>query len=62
MYSTETYIIILWWQLRYMSVICVIWYKINFTVFQNYWGPPSPPPLVSAIVCCGNITHKLESG
>jgi hypothetical protein len=38
-------------QLRYMGVICVIWYKI-FTVFQNYWGGPGPPwpPLVSATV------------
>jgi hypothetical protein len=36
-------------QLRYMGVICVIWYKI-FTVFQNYWGGSGPPwlPLVSA--------------
>ena len=35
-------------QLRYMGVICVIWYKI-FTVFQNYWGglgPPLAPPSV----------------
>jgi hypothetical protein len=38
-------------QLRYMGVICVIWYKI-FTVFQNYWGGSGPPwpPLVSATV------------
>jgi hypothetical protein len=28
MYSTKTYIIILWRHLSYMSVICVIWYKI----------------------------------
>jgi hypothetical protein len=48
MYSIETYIIILWWQLRYMNVICVIWYKI-FTVFQNYWGGRGGArPLVSA--------------
>ena len=32
----------------YMSVICVICYKI-FTVYQNYRGAqPPPPPLVSA--------------
>jgi hypothetical protein len=37
MYGTETYIIMLWRQLHYTSVICVIWYNI-FTVFQNYWG------------------------
>jgi hypothetical protein len=45
MYSTQTYIIILWWQLRYMSVICVIWYKI-FSLSKLLGGsdPPSPPP------------------
>jgi hypothetical protein len=51
MYSTETFIIILWRQLHYMSVICVIWYQI-FTVFQNYigggGGGGGPDPLVSA--------------
>ena len=44
-------------QLRYMGVICVIWYKI-FTVFQNYWGGSGPPcpPLVSATVTTGTFT------
>jgi hypothetical protein len=63
MYSTETFIIILWRQLHYMSVICVIWYQI-FTVFQNYiggggggLGPPSVRHWLAKTV---NSTFKFE--
>jgi hypothetical protein len=51
-------------QLRYMGVICVIWYKI-FTVFQNYWGGgsgPPWPPLVSATGCVTTVLRGRLHG
>jgi hypothetical protein len=46
MYSTETYIIILWRQLRYTSANCVIGTRFlqSFKIIGGGGlGPPSPP-------------------